>query len=382
MRKFKRYDFLILIAALSLSACTSTKNITFESTDQIKNMSLREKVGQLFVIRPESIDTTISLEELHSQYGRGITELSPEIIEYYKDYPAGGFAIFGRNITNPEQIKNLNNQLHNLNKTKPLIFIDEEGGICSRIAENKAFNVPKYKNMAEIGSTLNPQKAYDVGNVIGNYLKEYGFDVNFAPIADVNTNPKNPIIGTRAFSNSPEIAAKMDIAFLEGLHKNEIYGCLKHFPGHGDTKTDTHNGYAETLKDWDQLKKCEMITFQAGIDSGVQLIMTAHIAAPNVTGNSEPATLSSIMLTEKLRKEMGFNGIIITDALEMGAIRKQYSSSEAAIKALEAGADILLMPYDYKAAFEGVIKAVESGRISEERINESVRRVLKLKTSL
>jgi len=389
MKKLSWNYFLLLSTTLiflcTIAGCKSTgiKETSSAATQNfsISNMTLREKIGQLFVIRPESIDETISLEELHSQFGKGITELTPEINDFYCKYPAGGFALFGKNIKNPQQLTQLNKQLHNLNNITPLLFIDEEGGVVSRVAENKQFNVTKFDNMAEIGKTGNTENAFNAGYTIGSYLREYGFDVDFAPIADVNTNPKNPVIGTRAFSNTPSIAARMDLAFLDGLHKARLYGCLKHFPGHGDTKTDTHNGYAETSKTWEELKNCEMVTFQAGINAGVQMIMTAHISTPSITKDNKPATLSYTILTEKLRNEMGFNGIIITDAMEMGAIRKSYSSAEAAILALEAGADIILMPYDYKAAFEGVLSAVESGRISEKRINESVERILQLKNT-
>lgn len=386
--------FFYLSAALFpiiLFSCTSSKVVSEDveskieeqtaSAEQIQlsQMTLRQKVGQLFIIRPESIDETIDLEELHSQFGRGIKELSPSLKDFYNKYPAGGFALFGRNIETPEQITLLNEQLHNLNSIKPFLFIDEEGGLVSRIAEKKEFNVPEYKNMEEIGKTGDSSNAFEAGKTIGSYLNKYGFDVDFAPIADVNTNPKNPVIGSRAFSNIPEVAAVMDIAFLRGLHSSNTYGCLKHFPGHGDTKTDTHLGYAETTKNWNELKNCEMITFKAGIDSGVNLIMTAHIAAPEVTGNNNPATLSYTLLTEKLRNEMGYNGLIITDAMEMGAIRKKYKSSEAAIMAIKAGADLILMPFDYKEAFEGIIKAVEAGNLDESRIDESVIRILHFK---
>lgn len=377
-QKTRKLYFLIIL--FFITGCTSINKKNDINVNS--ELSLRQKIGQLFVIRLESIDSAISLDLLHSQYCPGTTEINSNMQSFYDQYPAGGFCIFDRNIKNPQQIKDLNNQIHEMYSPSPFIFIDEEGGTVSRIAGNKNFSVPKFKNMGEIGKSNNSDNAYYAGLEIGSYLKEYGFDIDFAPIADVNTNPKNPVIGTRAFSNNPDTVANMDIAFLNGLHENNIFGCLKHFPGHGDTKTDTHKGYAETSKNWQQLKDCEMIPFQKGIDSKIQIIMTAHIAAPKVTESSVPATLSHLLLTEKLRKEMGFNGIIITDAMEMGAIRKEYSSAESAIQAIEAGADIILMPYDYKAAFEGVLQAVVTGRLTENRIDESVNRILKLKQQM
>ena len=167
--------------------------------------------------------------------------------------------------------------------------------------------------------------------------------------------------------------------YLQGLKDAGITGCIKHFPGHGDTKADTHYGYARSMKTWDELKDCEMVTFKAGIAWGCQLIMTAHIGLPNVTGSDIPSTMSPIILQDKLREELGYQNIIITDGMEMGSITQQYSSGEAAVASILAGVDIVLGPKDFVKAFDAVIKAVENGTISEERINQSVRRILKLK---
>lgn len=382
----KIFSFLLLI---SLFSCVSSKQVDNSGQKinaqielQIKQMTLHEKIGQLFVIRPESIDNSLSLEQVHTATQNGVTKITNDIINCYNEYPAGGFALFQKNIKNPQQIINLNEQIHNLNSVKPLIFVDEEGGPISRIATNKNFYVPLYKNMAEIGNSHDEKQAYEAGKQIGSYLKHYGFDIDFAPVADVNTNPNNPVIGERAFSSDPNVAAKMDVAFLNGLKSENITGCIKHFPGHGDTRNDTHKGYVETLKDWDELKKCELITFKRCINNGVEIIMTAHISTPNITDDNKPATLSHYLLTEKLRKELKFNGVIITDAMEMGAIRKEYSSDQAAVMAVLAGADIILMPYDYKRAYDGILKAVENGTITEKRIDQSLKRILNLKYSL
>ena len=225
------------------------------------------------------------------------------------------------------------------------------------------------------------EDAYEFGNSIGRYLALYGIDIDFAPVADVNTNPQNPVIGDRAFSEDPSDAAGKVVKYLQGLSDAGIYGCIKHFPGHGDTQTDSHFGYAQSLKTWEELLSCEMIPFKAGIEAGTPLVMTAHIAVPSVTGSAIPSTLSPLMLTEKLRGELGYDGIIITDALRMGAISKEYSASEAAALAFIAGADILLLPENPLEAFKGVMAAIEDGRITEERLDASVRRILELKIS-
>ena len=210
-------------------------------------------------------------------------------------------------------------------------------------------------------------------------MKRYGFDIDFAPVADVNTNPENIIIGPRAFSDKPEVAAPMVTNYLQGLKDAGITGCIKHFPGHGDTKADTHFGYASTQKTWSEMLDCEMVTFKAGIQWGCQMIMTAHIGAPKVTGSDIPSTMSPIILQDKLRGELGYQNIIITDGMEMGAITQQYSSADAALGSIQAGVDIVLGPKNLVEAFDAVIDAVNKGVISEERINQSVRRILKLK---
>jgi len=165
---------------------------------------------------------------------------------------------------------------------------------------------------------------------------------------------------------------------IEGFHESNTATTIKHFPGHGDTATDTHSEYAETQKTWDEMKECEMISFQKGIEAGTDLVMVAHIAAPNVTGNTEPATLSYELITNKLRGELGFDGVVITDAMAMGAIVDNYGVGESAVRAIEAGVDIVLMPNDYIEAYNAVLEAVKSGRISEKRLNESNKRVKEL----
>ena len=290
----------------------------------------------------------------------------------------GGIILYAHNIGNEAQLAAFIPQLRAL-KGSPLLCIDEEGGRVARIGNNPNFNVKKFESMDSIGKTGDPANAYYGGNTIGTYLKKYGFDIDFAPVADVNTNPENIVIGKRAFSDDPSVAAPMVTNYLQGLKDAGITGCIKHFPGHGDTKSDTHYGYAQSLKTWDEMMNCEMITFRAGIEWGCQLIMTAHIATPNVTGTDLPVTMSSLILQDKLRGLMGYKNIIITDDMEMGAITQQFTSAEAAVGCILAGADIVLGPQNFIEAFEAVVKAVEKGIITEERINQSVRRILKLK---
>lgn len=359
----KKLSALLLTVCLVfiLSCCdrnienTSSTETSSEPTETellLSSMTLEEKVWQLFFVRCEE---------------RG-------------EYPVGGVVLFAKDIKNPTCLKSLTREITASNpKTAPLIAIDEEGGRVARIAQNPNFNVPKYQSMLSIGQTGNTENAFEVGENIGKYLKEYGIDINFAPVADVFTNSENTVIGDRAFSRDPETAAKMVAAAINGFHSEGIKTAAKHFPGHGNTKTDSHLGLAYSNKSWEELKNCELIPFSSAISAKTDLIMTAHISLPNIIGDNTPASLSYKILTKKLRGEMGYNGVIVTDALDMGAITEYYSDGTAAVKAFLAGADILLMPEDLEESYNAVLSAVKNGEITEERLNQSVERILKLK---
>ena len=371
----------ILTCGLTIISCSGddgTNSTTDEVEARLSKMTLREKVGQMFFVRMETLDTTIHWNTYAELQENPILEVTQTMRKVNENYPVGGLILYAWNMENETQLSKLISQIRALNGS-PLLCIDEEGGRVARIANNPNFDVKKYESMAAIGATGDPKNAYECGNTIGTYLKNYGFDIDFAPVADVNTNPENIIIGPRAFSDKPEVAAPMVTNYLQGLKDAGITGCIKHFPGHGDTKADTHFGYASTQKTWSEMLDCEMVTFKAGIQWGCQMIMTAHIGAPKVTGSDIPSTMSPIILQDKLRGELGYQNIIITDGMEMGAITQQYSSAEAAVGSIQAGVDIVLGPKNLVEAFDAVIDAVNKGIISEERINQSVRRILKLK---
>ena len=344
----------------------------------IKKMSLREKVGQMFFVRPEALDTSIHWNEYQDLPDYKLQQVNKTMRDVSKDYPIGGMILYAHNIVDETQLADFIVDIRKLNGS-PLLAIDEEGGRIARIANNENFDVPKYESMAAIAESGDPSEAYKAAFTIGSYVKEYGFDIDYAPVADVNTNPENIVIGARAFSDDPETAAEFVVSYLNGLDSAGVVGTLKHFPGHGDVKTDTHSGYAETNKTWEEMLKCEMIPFKAGIEAGAQMIMTAHIAAPKVTGDDLPATLSSVILQDKLRGELGFKGIIVTDAMDMGAITTQFGNAEAAIKSIQAGVDVVLCSKDFTQVFDAVVNAVEKGNIKETRIDESVKRILELK---
>ena len=383
-KKFLWILTVILFYGLVLTSCSNDDAVTpppAEVEAMLKKMTLREKVGQMFFVRVESLDPSIEWTTYDDLANLKNQEITMKMRKVNHDYPVGGIILYAWNIEDETQLASIIKQVRSLNGS-PLLCIDEEGGRVSRIANNPNFHVKKYESMAAIGATGDPKNAYECGNTIGTYLKRYDFDIDFAPVADVNTNPDNIIIGPRAFSDDPAVAAPMVTNYLQGLKDAGITGCIKHFPGHGDTTNDTHSGYVQSLKTWDEMNQCEMVTFRAGIQWGCQLIMTAHIAVPNVTGTNIPSTLSSVVLQDKLRGELGYQNIIITDGMEMGAITMHYTSGEAAVGSIKAGVDIVLGPRNFTEAFDAVIAAVNNGTLTEERINQSVRRILTLRFAM
>ncbi len=390
MKQKKLLPSLLLFSLIFLLAtCSNSDNdpVT-EPTDEqyvetvLSQMSLRDKVGQMFWIRPEYLLEDIANGTLTPTTAEwpsfNVTSITTEMAQLDSLYPAGGVILFAHNCVDAQQLKAFVPQIKAL-KNAPLLAIDEEGGRVARLANNDAFGLNKFESMTWLCQHGGDTTVYNAARYIGSYLKDFGFDVDFAPVADVNSNPDNPIIGTRSFSSDPDSVASMVCSYLDGLSANGIIGCIKHFPGHGDTQTDTHLGYAETKKTWQEMLSCEMIPFKAGIKHGVETIMTTHITAPNVDGSNVPSTMSSLILQDKLRNELGYKNLVVTDAMEMGAISQQYTPEEAVVKSIQAGVDVLLCVPKYKKAFDAVVNAVKDGTISESRINESVRRILLLK---
>lgn len=339
---------------------------------KMAQMSLEERVLQMFMITPEAL----------TGYGT-VTAASDVTYQSLQKYPVGGIIFFAQNVIDPDQLGTMNGNLQNYSEEitglPMFISVDEEGGKVARIAKNSNFSVETFSDMRSIGDSGDTAKAYEVGNTIGAYLNQYGFNLDFAPDADVLTNPDNQVIGTRSFGIDPYVVSEMTQLVVKGLEDNQVYACLKHFPGHGATSGDTHAGYAYTDKTLDELMQSELVPFSNGIQNGVHFIMVSHIAAPQVTGDNLPASLSPYMIQTVLREQMGYDGIVITDAMNMGAISDNYGSADATVRAVNAGADIVLMPKDFVSAYQGVLNAVENGTISTDRIDEAVRRILRVK---
>lgn len=341
--------------------------------DVLGKMSLREKVGQLFIVRPEAL-----AENSNAETAPATDRVDDAVISRIEEYPVGGIALFSRNITSAEQLPMFISDLQNSSKYPLFIAVDEEGGRVARIANSGYFDVASYKSMEDIGKAGDASKAEEVGRQIGLYLKELGFNLDFAPVADTNTNPQNIVIGDRSYGSDPALVARMVSAQLDGMHDSGIMGTLKHFPGHGDTKDDTHSGYVSIEKTWDELKECELVPFITALPKA-DMVMVSHITAVNVTSDKLPTSMSETMITGKLRNELGYDGVIITDAMAMGAVADNYTSADAAVTAVKAGVDIVLMTQNLDEAFNGVMNAVTDGEISMKRLDESVMRILKLK---
>ena len=347
----------------------------------LARMTTAEKVGQLFLIRPESLDPGITPEQVNDTYLYGVTEASSAMLSFLQDRPAGGIVFFGKNLTDRSGLRAFLNALDGASATPMLYAIDEEGGPVSRVANTDAFGIRDIGPMGTIGATGDPLQAEEAGRYIGSYLHELGFTLDFAPVADINTNPDNIVIGKRAFGDDPALVSGMVSSFLKGLHSASVAGSLKHFPGHGDTVGDTHTGTVMVAKTWEELLQAELIPFIDNFEQA-DMIMVAHLSLPNITSDGLPASMSRELISGKLRGELGYTGLVITDALAMGAVAENYPAGEAAVLAFEAGADLLLMPWDYKAAFDAVLDAVNSGTISAARLDESVLRILQLKERL
>ena len=360
----------------------------------IDGMTLRQKITQMMMpdFRYWDEDLTDSQPQI------GVTELNSQIAKVVEDYDFGGVILFAQNVTGTEQTFRLTKQ-YQAAATEDggiplLIGIDQEGGSVYRLGTGTALP----GNMA-VGATRNENYAKQNGEIIGRELSSLGINCDFAPVVDVNNNPNNPVIGLRSFSDDPQLVAKMGVATVEGLNNYNIASAAKHFLGHGDTGTDSHTGLPIVDKSREQLEQTELVPFRAAIDAGVDMLMTAHIAYPQIDGTKVisqktgeevylPATLSKKILTDFVRMDMKYDGVLITDAMNMAGVSGNFGQVEASIRAIEAGIDILLMPcvlYNLEnvksldAIIEGIEGAVEDGAITEERLEESCRRILELK---
>lgn len=330
---------------------------------RMQTMTWEEKIGQMVIAGME---------------GFSMNENAKHLIEQQH---IGGFILFKRNVESPKQLLQLLNALkeHNARSHAVPLFLsaDEEGGPVSRMPESFV-DVPSSK---AIGQQNDPDLAYAVGRLLAQEIQAFGFNTNFAPVLDVNSNPDNPVIGKRAFGSTPEKVRRLGVRTMEGIQSQNIISIVKHFPGHGDTSVDSHLGLPKLNHDRKRLNHVELPPFEAAVEQGADGVMAGHILLPALDPD-HPASMSEPILTDLLRDEMDYQGVILTDDMTMGAITDHYGIGEAAVQSVRAGSDIVLVCHGHEnvlTAIQALRTALNNGDISRERINESVERILRLK---
>lgn len=337
----------------------------------VSGMTLEEKVAQLFVVRPEDL-THVGTQVAAGEATRAALE----------ELPVGGICYFAQNLVDPDQTREMlsNTQAYYEEVTGLPCFlaVDEEGGTVLRVGSNPAFGVERIGDMRDVASD---EEARQVAVTIGSYLTDLGFNVDFAPDADI-ADVEGSTLGLRSFGASAEVVAPRVRAQVEGFLSTGILCSAKHFPGIGGAVGDSHDGTITADTTVEELRASELVPFEAAMEAGVPFVMVGHITLPNVTGDRVPASLSHAVVQGLLRDELGYDGIVITDALNMGAVVEEVGHDRIGVQALLAGVDMVLMPADLEAAYQGVLDAVASGELSEERIDESVARIVRTKLEL
>jgi len=327
----------------------------------INKMTLDEKIGQLIFTGIRDTVMTDETETLINQY------------------QVGGIILFAHNLETIDQSIQLLNQVKRENEQNKLplfLGLDQEGGRVERLP-----GIIGLPTNEAIGIRDSELFSFGIGEILGKQLKAFGFNLNFAPVLDVNSNPDNPVIGDRSFGNSPKIVSELGIQTIQGMRAHQIIPVVKHFPGHGDTDVDSHFELPSVDKSLEELQELEFIPFKKAIESGIEMVMIAHILLPQID-NEFPTSLSEKVITGILREQLNFDGVVITDDLTMQAISDHYDLGHAAVESVKAGTDIILMAHDYDgviSVYEKLRVAVENGEITEERIDESVERIIQLK---
>ncbi len=328
--------------------------------ERFNKMTLEEKIGQMIFIAHRDTD-----------YDEGF-------IDEFKTYQPGGFILFKENITSFKEVKAFNERLQSLSKIPLFIGTDQEGGRVQRFKSMPDKNFTIIPPMQEVGAKNDAILTEKIGQILGSELQTLGINVDFAPDIDINSNPLNTVIGDRSFSSSKETVATMAASLAKGLKATGVIPVYKHFPGHGDTYEDSHQDFAYIHKTKEELMDVELYPFSQIAKETDAMIMAGHLSLPNLLEDDTPASLSPTIINI-LREELGYKGIIITDALDMGALTNHYEEEEIVIQAVNAGCDILLMPQSIQNTISILKKAVQDGTVQEERINEAVLKILRMK---
>ncbi|WMT40222.1 beta-N-acetylhexosaminidase [Paenibacillus sp. D2_2] len=329
---------------------------------KLDSLSTSEKIGQLFIVGMDGTTSNDSIRELLQQQH------------------VGGVIFYKNNIENTKQALSLFNQLKQENKDNPVplfLSVDEEGGRVSRMP----VEYTRLPAAAKIGAVGDAKAAEELGDIIGTELAGFGLNLDFAPVLDVNSNPDNPVIGDRSYSSSAQAVTEMGLAEMKGLSGRGVIPVVKHFPGHGDTSVDSHLGLPVVEHDMERLRKLELVPFQAAIEADADVVMVAHLLIPHLDPD-HPASFSKAVIQELLRDELGFDGVVISDDMTMGAISEHYTIEDAAVQFVLAGGNILLIGHEFekeKAAIQAITAAVEQGTIPMDVLNDRVYKVLELK---
>jgi len=360
--KYNKFFWTVFFFAIF---CGCAEKRFFKDAEVIlSGLNLDQKVGQMLMVAVPG------------------KKMNPGTEKIIKKYLPGGIIFFGYNLGNYNKVKNYIADLQSdsmQNSGIPVFMsIDQEGGRVRRIVSG----VTEFPGNMAAGISPDEDDVFNWGRIAGIQLRQTGINMNLAPVLDVNNNPDNPVINTRSFGSDQKSVSKLGRSYIRGLQKSGCIAVGKHFPGHGDTNIDSHISLPVIHFDMERLKKVELVPFKEAISEGVECIMTAHISFPEILGNNDPATLSKFFLTDLLRKDMGFKGIVITDDMEMNAISGKKQMGESAVKSVLAGSDIILISsYGENTGiiYNAVKKAVKDGRISEQRIDDSVKRIIELK---
>lgn len=328
--------------------------------NKLSNMSLKEKIGQMIMIDYRNVnEMTINLEKILTKYS------------------LGGFILFRSNIDSFNQTKKFLNEIKHSNDIPLIVSTDQEGGRVQRLNKNVGFDdIP---SMQFVGKNFSEEEVFELGKKIGSELKSIGIDMDMAPVLDIFSNPENKVIGDRAFGTNSELVKKLSMALASGLKEEKIIAVGKHFPGHGDTIKDSHVDIPEVTKELDELKSLELIPFINAIKNNIPGLIVGHLAVPKITGDSVPASMSGVLISDLLKDKLAYKGLIIPDSLKMKALTNFFTNDDIYLRCIKAGNDILLMPQDVNVAFNTIYNAVNDGKISEERIDESVLKILSTK---
>lgn len=356
-------------AAAAAAALPDTSNMSFTPEDILSRMTPEEKICQLLFVTPEALTGQET-----------VTLWNDDAMDSLSQYPVGGLIFFSGNLETADQTRGMlsaiTEQARTLTASGIFLGLDEEGGSVSRATP---LGVTAYKDMKVYGKNGDPEAAYAIGQTLGAQLKKLGFNLDFAPVADVLTNEENTVVADRSFGSDPALVASMVSREVAGFEAAGMLSSPKHFPGHGSTSGDTHEGLADTDRSLEELRTCDFLPFQAAIDAGAPMIMVGHITMSALDADT-PASMSQTIVTQLLREELDYDGIIITDAVDMDAISDKYTPAEAVVQALAAGCDMVLCPTNLSDVIQAVENAITSGTLSQNNIDQSVLRVLSAKT--